>query len=130
MKKDPATDTEVKTGWGLKTFSRDALDKIHTATLDVLRSTGVRADCNEALDIPEKGGCREAGFCKGGPGLSDRLTYKLVALGPLLFNRQDFDVVFSKDAVIHIEDKEPLLADIFRILQPGGQTFKIRRRVS
>lgn len=63
-------------------------------------------------------------------GLSDRLTYKLVALGPLLFDRQDFDVVFSKDAMIHIEDKESLFADVFRILQPGGQTFKIRRRVS
>lgn len=45
------------TGWGLKTFSPDALDKIHAATLDVLRSTGVRVDCDEALDILDKEGC-------------------------------------------------------------------------
>ena len=43
--------------WGLKTFSRDALDKIHTASLDVLESTGVRVDTEEALGILEKGGC-------------------------------------------------------------------------
>jgi trimethylamine--corrinoid protein Co-methyltransferase len=45
------------TGWGLKTFTRDALDELHAATLDVLRSTGVSVDCDEALDILEKGGC-------------------------------------------------------------------------
>lgn len=58
MKKDPATDTEMNTGWGLKTFSRDALDKIHTAMLDGLRSTGPKVDCDKALDVLEKGGCR------------------------------------------------------------------------
>lgn len=47
----------VVTSWGLRTFSRDALDKIHTATLDVLESTGVRVDSEEALGILEKGGC-------------------------------------------------------------------------
>jgi trimethylamine--corrinoid protein Co-methyltransferase len=45
------------TGWGLKTFTRDALDKLHAATLDVLRTTGVSVDCDEALGILKKGGC-------------------------------------------------------------------------
>ena len=44
-------------GCGLKTFSRDALDKIHAVTLEVLQSTGIRVDCEEALDILVKGGC-------------------------------------------------------------------------
>jgi trimethylamine:corrinoid methyltransferase-like protein len=57
MKKGPVANTEMITGWGLMTFSRDALDKIHAATLDVLQSTGVRVDCPEALDILAKGGC-------------------------------------------------------------------------
>lgn len=57
MKKGPVANTAMITGWGLKTFSRDALDKIHAATLDVLQSTGVRVDCTEALDILDKGGC-------------------------------------------------------------------------
>jgi trimethylamine--corrinoid protein Co-methyltransferase len=47
----------MSTGWGLKTLSHDALDKIHAATLDVLQSTGVRVDSNEALKILAKVGC-------------------------------------------------------------------------
>jgi phosphoethanolamine N-methyltransferase len=52
--------------------------------------------------------------------LSDRLTYQLVAPGPLPFEPESFEVVFSKDAMIHIPDKEALFADVFRILRPGG----------
>jgi len=37
MKRGPTAGTVISTGWGLKTFSRDALDKIHAATLDVLQ---------------------------------------------------------------------------------------------
>ncbi len=48
----------MSTGWGLKTFTRDGLEKIHMATLDILGSTGVSMDCDEALDILDKGGCR------------------------------------------------------------------------
>jgi len=47
----------MATGWGLRSFTRDALDELHAGTLDVLRSTGVSVDCDEALDILEKGGC-------------------------------------------------------------------------
>jgi trimethylamine--corrinoid protein Co-methyltransferase len=57
MRKGPTASTEMITGWGLKTFSHDALDKIHSATLDVLHSTGVSVACDEALDILEKAGC-------------------------------------------------------------------------
>ena len=31
-----------------------------------------------------------------------------------------FDVVFSKDALLHVPDKEALFAEIFRVLKPGG----------
>ena len=58
MNKNSNTKGEIETSWGLKTFSRDALDKIHVSTLDVLRSTGIRVDSDEALGILEKGGCR------------------------------------------------------------------------
>ena len=53
-------------------------------------------------------------------GLADRLSYKLVAPGPLPFNPGSCEVVFSKDAMIHIPDKEALFADVFRLLRPGG----------
>lgn len=31
-----------------------------------------------------------------------------------------FDVVFSKDALLHVPDKEALFAEVFRVLKPGG----------
>ncbi len=32
-------------------------------------------------------------------------------------------MVFSKDAMVHIPDKEALFADIFRVLKPGGSVI-------
>ena len=57
MRRGAVTTTEMSTGWGLKTFTNDALEKLHAATLDILRTTGVSVDCDEALDILESGGC-------------------------------------------------------------------------
>src|SRR4029077_7936490 len=58
-----------------------------------------------------------------GKGLSAQVSYRLVeaAPGPLPFPPESFDVVFSKDAIIHIADKEALFADIHRLLRPGGR---------
>ncbi len=57
MRKGPVASTEATTGWGLKTFTRDALDKINAAALDVLQTTGVSVGSEDALDILDKGGC-------------------------------------------------------------------------
>jgi len=57
MNRGPTADTVMRTGWGLKTLSPDALEKVHAATLDVLQSTGVRVDSQEALKILAKEGC-------------------------------------------------------------------------
>ena len=54
-------------------------------------------------------------------GLSDAVGYRLVEPGPLPFGAGSFDLVFSKDSIIHIPDKEALFADIFRVLRPGGR---------
>jgi SAM-dependent methyltransferase len=53
-------------------------------------------------------------------GLSDRIEVRLVEPGPLPFADATFDVVFSKDSVVHIADKEALCHDVFRSLRPGG----------
>ena len=53
-------------------------------------------------------------------GLADRVRFEQVSPGPLPFADQSFDVVFSKDAVIHIPDKEAWCRDMFRLLRPGG----------
>ncbi len=53
-------------------------------------------------------------------GLQDRVLLRRVEPGPLPFDDESFDVVFSKDAIIHIHDKGALFRDIYRILRPGG----------
>ena len=53
-------------------------------------------------------------------GLADKASFVRGDPGPLPFADQSFDIVFSKDALIHVADKEALFADIFRVLKPGG----------
>lgn len=53
-------------------------------------------------------------------GLSDRIGLVKVAPGPLPFPPATFDVVFSKDSIIHIPDKQALMAEVARVLKPGG----------
>lgn len=53
-------------------------------------------------------------------GLAGRAKFVTVAPGPMPFADGDFDFVFSKDAIIHIPDKEALFRDVFRLLVPGG----------
>jgi len=53
-------------------------------------------------------------------GLTGRVEFAAVAPGSLPLPDGSFDVVFSKDAIIHIPDKEALFRDVFRLLVPGG----------
>jgi len=53
-------------------------------------------------------------------GLTERVTFQLVEPGLLPFANANFDVVFSKDAMVHIEDKAALYAEVLRVLKPGG----------
>lgn len=53
-------------------------------------------------------------------GLTMRIGLAKVAPGPLPFPPGTFDVVFSKDSIVHIPDKASLMAEVFRVLKPGG----------
>ncbi len=53
-------------------------------------------------------------------GVEDAVAIRLVEPGPLPFPDERFDIVFSKDAIVHIADKEALAVDVFRVLKPGG----------
>ncbi len=53
-------------------------------------------------------------------GASDRVTIQQVTPGPFPFENGHFDLVFSKDSIIHIENKEALAQEVFRVLRPGG----------
>lgn len=53
-------------------------------------------------------------------GLARRIRFDLVEPGPLAFAGQSFDLVFSKDAMVHIPDKASLYGEVLRVLKPGG----------
>ena len=53
-------------------------------------------------------------------GLLDRVVLKRVEPGPLPFEDATFDIVFSKDAILHIPDTGTLFREVHRVLRPGG----------
>lgn len=53
-------------------------------------------------------------------GLAEQITYQLIEPGPLPFADATFDVVFTKDAIVHIPEKQPFYEEVLRVLVPGG----------
>jgi len=53
-------------------------------------------------------------------GLQDRVSFRLIQPGPFPLENSSVDIVFSKDTMIQIADKQALYAEILRILKPGG----------
>ena len=52
--------------------------------------------------------------------LSDRISLRQVAPGPLDFPDASFDVVYSSGAFTQTQDKAGIFAEVFRVLKPGG----------
>ena len=52
--------------------------------------------------------------------LRTEIELKLIKPGLLPFSNEEFDVVFSKDSLIHIEDKAQYFQEILRVLKPAG----------
>ena len=48
-------------------------------------------------------------------GLAAQIGLVKVVPGPLPFPPQTFDIVFSKDSIVHIPDKHALMRDVFRV---------------
>lgn len=53
-------------------------------------------------------------------GLGGSVRVECVEPGPLPFDEASFDMVFSKDSIIHIPDKAAFYAEVLRVLTPGG----------
>ena len=54
-------------------------------------------------------------------GVADRVEIRQIEPGyPTPFADESFDIVFSKDSIVHIADKEAMSKDAFRLLKPGG----------
>lgn len=52
--------------------------------------------------------------------LSERIAIERVEPGPLPFADSAFNVVFTKDALLHMPDKRAAFREIARVLAPGG----------
>ncbi len=53
-------------------------------------------------------------------GLGEQVTIRLFEPGRLPFDDGSVDLVFGKDAWIHVPDKQAFFAEAFRVLGPGG----------
>lgn len=53
-------------------------------------------------------------------GVSDVVSFQLIEPGPLPFADNSYDVVFTKDAIVHIPDKAAFYVEVLRVLKPGG----------
>ena len=71
------------------------------------------------IDV-ERGVCIHARPCVAAAGLDDCIEIRHVEPGPLPLDDAAVDVVFSKDAIVHIPDKDMLAREAFRVVRPGG----------
>ena len=53
-------------------------------------------------------------------GLSERITLREVAPGPLPLDDGRFDIVYASAVTCHIEDLPPFITELRRVLRPGG----------
>lgn len=87
------------------------------AAVDLARNHGA----GRVIGIdPEADACAAARRLAERAGVGDRVVIQEIEPGPLPFEDQSFDMVFSKDSIIHIPDKEWLSAEVMRVLKPGG----------
>lgn len=86
--------------------------------LHLARSTGLARATGFDVEMPVIEVARQRAFEEN---LDDRVEFVRADPGPLPFGDASFDVVFSKDAFLHVPDKADLAREIFRVLVPGGQ---------
>jgi len=53
-------------------------------------------------------------------GLSGRVEFRQVSVGPLALDDETFDVVYSSGVFTQVEDKLAMFKEAFRVLKPGG----------
>ncbi len=63
---------------------------------------------------------KEAQATVSSQNLENQIDLQFVTPGPLPFDDATFDVVFSKDSIIHIPEKQSLFSEVYRVLKPGG----------
>ena len=105
---------------GVEVGGRDVLDiGCGTGGIDLSLVQDYGAATVHGLDVEETVIGRAAAAAEAA-GLSDRARFSTIAPGPLPIADAAVDIVFSKDAMIHIPDKPAIYAEILRVLRPGG----------
>ncbi|HEY7626683.1 MAG TPA: methyltransferase domain-containing protein [Ilumatobacteraceae bacterium] len=105
---------------GIDVSGRDVLDigcGSGGATVDLVRRHGAGHVVGIDVETPV---CEHARQRVERAGLTGTIDIMFVEPGPLPFPDGSFDIVFSKDSIVHIADKEALCRDVFRVLRPGG----------
>ncbi|MEI2301792.1 class I SAM-dependent methyltransferase [Ensifer sp. MJa1] len=85
-------------------------------TLHIARTYRPAAITGFDVEAPVIAHAREAAERAGFAGVS----FIQAPPGPLPFVDGSFDIVFSKDALVHAPDKRSVFREIFRVLSPGG----------
>lgn len=86
-------------------------------TLHIARAHHPAAIIGFDVELPVIEAARRAAEAAGH---SDRVSFVQAPPGKLPFADGSFDIVFSKDALVHVADKGAIFRDIFRVLKPGG----------
>ena len=115
-------------GDGETSMVLDGLDLRGARVLDIGSGTGGCAFFVQATFAPasvtgidvEAGVVDKANAAAAERGVADTVRFVAVEPGPLPFADGSFDLVFSKDSIVHIDDKHSLAAEIARVLTPGG----------
>lgn len=105
---------------GIDLIGRDVLDigcGSGGITVDLARRHGAGRVVGIDVEVPV---CEHARRRAEQAQVADRVEIVLVEPGPLPFADGSFDIVFSKDSIVHIPDKETMCRDVFRVLRPGG----------
>lgn len=105
---------------GLELEGRSVLDiGCGTGGAEVVLVQSLRAERVVALDVEAPLVGRTRARAERAQ-IADRVDARLVRPGPLELADASFDVVFTKDSLIHLPDKRAMFAEIFRVLRPGG----------
>nr|XP_053627594.1 uncharacterized protein LOC128685104 isoform X4 [Cherax quadricarinatus]XP_053627595.1 uncharacterized protein LOC128685104 isoform X5 [Cherax quadricarinatus] len=55
--------------------------------------------------------------------VSDKVQFQVADITKVQFDTASFDIIYSRDTVLHIADKEGLYKTLYRWLKPGGTLF-------
>jgi 2-polyprenyl-3-methyl-5-hydroxy-6-metoxy-1,4-benzoquinol methylase len=89
-----------------------------TGGVDIVLAGELKASRVVAIDVQAELLDRaQARLESAQPHLAGRVEFHLVSLGPLNWPNETFDVVFSKDSLIHITDKAGMYDEVLRVLK-------------